>query len=373
MQKRINMKIYNVSMDSKFRNHFEGIKQVFLSVTNNCNLRCAHCLYKPWLSTTNGDMPYQIACSLAHAFKEIGAIKISLLGGEPTLYGRDSSKNDLLSLVQYLKKIGYQYIRIVTNGQFEDAKVMRSTLSLFDEVTFSFDGIRAESHDKIRGKGTFVNSLENLNKLCTSHPNIHITFTINSFNIHDRSDSVESVHAAIEWAQDLGVKCVNFHPIFKMEIERDNWIKNTNISISQWLTIYQEITCRIKAKKYSIDVRLPQRFIKKELFLKNADYYSYCPVKIGERIEIHPNGLLQICALLKGTNDHIARYTLNGSQLDITWNPDITNEICTHNFNFSNNHPCGIINTDYLDYVPLCISFKPNQNEIIWNHTRIGY
>jgi MoaA/NifB/PqqE/SkfB family radical SAM enzyme len=360
--------ILNTDIDSRFQEHFCKLQQVFLSITNNCNLRCKHCLYKPWLSDKDGDMPYQIASSLAFAFKKMGAIKITLLGGEPTLYGEDHDTNDLRSLVMFLKDIGYKYIRLSTNGQFEPSDDMLYTLSLFDEVSFSFDGIKEDSHDIIRGKGTFEKAYNNLLKLINLNINVHVTFTMNCFNIHDSSDGINSVNKSIEWAQKLGVKCVNFHPIFKMGISRDDWICNTYISVKDWISIYDFISRNVNDSKYLIDVRLPQRFVREDDFNSDTDYYSYCPVRLGERVEVHPNGQIQICALLKGTEYSVAKFYVEESKIRIKWTTNETNEIESHDFDSLKKHPCAIIKCKNLDYVPLCISFKPHQKEHIWNH-----
>lgn len=90
-----------VISDPQFDRHFEGrLMQVFIYVTDECNLRCTQCYYKPWLKTGHPEMPTDVLLTLLEKFRQLGAVKVSFLGGEPTLYGKATNNTPLPSIVR---------------------------------------------------------------------------------------------------------------------------------------------------------------------------------------------------------------------------------------------------------------------------------
>jgi len=85
-------------------------------------------------------------------------------------------------------------------------------------------------------------------------------------------------------------------------------------------------------------------------------------VKLGERVLAHPNGIIRICALMIGTSYGIARFYEN----KIVWDESSMNELRDHKLD--ENTPCTnqSKSRSFGDFVPLCVSFKPKQNEFIW-------
>ena len=81
-------------VDTRFREHFRGLQQVFLYVTDECNLRCIHCLYRPNVAfhLKEKEIEPETARALVSAFGELGARKLTILGGEPTLYGTEANR-----------------------------------------------------------------------------------------------------------------------------------------------------------------------------------------------------------------------------------------------------------------------------------------
>lgn len=60
-------------IDPKFRDYFEKrLQQVFLYITDECNLRCIHCLYKPHLifHLKKKEIELETALALISDFKE---------------------------------------------------------------------------------------------------------------------------------------------------------------------------------------------------------------------------------------------------------------------------------------------------------------
>ena len=102
-------------IDPKFQLHFQGhLKQVFLYITDKCNLLCKQCLYKPNLvfQLGKGEIELETALALVSDFRTLGATKMSILGGEPSLYGASEGNLPLVHVINKCSDLGYRYIRI---------------------------------------------------------------------------------------------------------------------------------------------------------------------------------------------------------------------------------------------------------------------
>ncbi len=353
------VKLEEFAVDPRFQDYFEGrIKQVFLYVTDNCNLTCTQCLYKPWLRK-KGEIPEEVASVMLAKFRDMGAIKLSLIGGEPTLYGYRNNYKQLLGVVKRAKSLGYEYIRLDTNGLFSADLLRREEFKLLDEITFSIDSHICEVNDALRGVNSFGRSLANLIRAIDLGYRVDVTCCVHKENVGRDQNGNLLIESMIRFAETIGVNRINFHPLFRMGIPRDEWAGEIDIPPELWVELYAEIREKIDRGRYNIKVRIPQRFISEDEFEKNPDYYGFCPVKDGERVLVHPNGLIQICALRIGTPYAIAKFDKHR----ILWEEDM-NELNV--FNLHKPTSCTNQHRDFGSFVPPCISFKPKQDEIIW-------
>lgn len=132
----------NYKMEQKFKDYFQdNLKQVFLYLIDDCNLRCVQCLYKLDIcfQVEKKEIAFEDAVKLISDFRELGAVKLTLMGGEPTLYGKKDGNKQLLELIKKSKELGYEYVRIDTNGQFDSELLEKPEFKMLDEVTFSID------------------------------------------------------------------------------------------------------------------------------------------------------------------------------------------------------------------------------------------
>lgn len=350
-----------MKLDNKFKQHFRKLNQVFLYVIDECNLRCKYCLYKPNIEfkLKNKEIPYKTAIKLLSEFRKLGASKLTIIGGEPTLYGISKRWKPLLNLIKKSKQLGYEYVRIDTNGMFNSRLLDKKEFKLLDEITFSLDSHNSKINDEVRGKGVFKKCVSNIKLAVKKGYNIDITSTVHKGNIGKAKDGEILLHKMILFAQSIGANRINFHPIFKMGIPRDTWAEDVFIEPEDWINVYKKIRMNIKSLKYKINVRISKCFVTKKEFNKNKNYYSYCPINLGERILVHPNGMMRICALMIGSPYGIGRYCDSNIVFDST----ATSELVCDN---SKNHPCPVQKLNFGKYLPLCISFKPEQNEFIW-------
>ena len=351
----------NFYIDTKVRDYFQNnVKQIFIYITNYCQLNCAHCLYKKSLKK-NHEFDYSDLVRQIKLFRAYGAFKITLLGGEPTLYDQNNNNNNLFRLIKCAKDIGYSYIRIDTNGQFDTTLLNNEYLKLLDEITFSLDGYNPDFNDKLRGRNVFVKCVNNIQRAIDLGYNVHITSCVHRDCLS--IDSFEYIDKMIELATQLNVNTINFHPVVKVGAPRDCWIGNSDISPDQWLPIYNYLKMNISNNIYKINVRAPERFVSANDLKSNISYYDYCPVKMAERALIDCDGFIRVCAFWIGTNVGIAKHSSN--RIDwLHFNNELSmTEKCVHRV-------CSSQSKKFDELMPLCMSFKPNQNEVVWNMLR---
>lgn len=351
-------------IDEKIQTYYlNNVKQIFVYLTSNCQLRCKQCLYKPLLSnTTNDAIPFEILSNLLETFHQLGAFKISFLGGEPTIYHDEKSNRRFSDVVHLAKEIGYEYIRVDTNGQFSSELLTNQDITRLDEITFSLDGFDENTNDLVRGAGVFNKSVDNIKHAISLGYNVQITCCVHHFMCPDLKQGLENIQTMIKFADDLGVGSINFHPILRVGVPRDSWIEGTYIDPVLWVNIYKEFTHMKLQTERDIKIRLPMRYISELDFSDEA--VDYCPLKMGERALIMPDGQIKACAFTIGTPFCVAQYSKEKidaehthSELSVIGNKK--QQICCFQKKMAN-------------LIPLCMSYKPNQVEPVWLLTRKG-
>ncbi len=360
-------KKYHYDISDKFINYFDGrVKQVFFYTTEECHLRCKQCLYKPNLvfkMNNRRQIPLDQMCNLAEDVHTLGARKATIMGGEPSKYG-DPEHKDLGTFIQKLKQIGYSYVRMDTNGQFEDDMLNLDDIKALDEVSFSIDGHRPEINDFLRGPGAFDKCQKNIKRAVDLGYTVDITSCIHPMLLQKDKNGQLEIENMILFAQDLGVRNINFHVLFKHGFPMDTWTEDTAVKPEDWIIARDILADKVAAGKFGVHVRIPYHFVTKEEFDSNPKYYGYCPAKLGERVLIHPDGQIRICSGLISSKYCVAKYYDD----KIVWEEGYLNELSDHDMdnptpctNQSKSMNCG-------DYCPLCFSFKPYQREYVWQN-----
>jgi MoaA/NifB/PqqE/SkfB family radical SAM enzyme len=350
-------------VDPRFVEHFRRVQQVFIYINDQCNLSCRQCIYKPHVTYHNDrEIPQEQAMGLLQAMRDLGAHKVTFLGGEPTLYGR-RSENSLRDIIRFCRSIGYSYIRMDTNGLFPEALYEAASLVSLDELAFSLDGYDSHTNDMLRGVGTFPKINRQILRANKLGVQTSITCCIHRYLVDANDEGITGVERVIRLGEELGVGTVNFHDLFKAGVPMDTWTGDFNTTVEQHVEMYEAVRPKIDRGDFKVDVRLPQCFVRRSTFESKPQYFGYCPVKLGERVMIHSDGIIRICSNLICSSFGTAYYTAD----TITWNSTPSNEMSRHDL--TRMTPCTnrSQNMKYGDYVPLCFSFKPGQTERSWN------
>ncbi|HWE02913.1 MAG TPA: radical SAM protein [Tepidisphaeraceae bacterium] len=350
-------------VDAEFAAHFKNLHQVFMYITNRCNLECEQCIYKPSITHfINEEIQLDDALALLRTFHSLGAGKVTFLGGEPTVYGHRMNGQPLLDLIEGTAKIGYDYIRLDTNGQVTSRFLPEPQFKDIDELAFSLDGFSPETNDPLRGAGTFDRAMASIRLAHSLGYRTSITCCVQKILLDRDQSGTLLLERMIRFAEEIGVGQINFHDLFKVGIPMDTWTGNFAPKPEDWVPVYRELRTKVDQSEFGISVRLPQCFVEKSEFAKNPAYYGYCPVKLGERVMVHPDGVIRICSNLICTAFGVATYR----DRRIDWDRTHSNELAAHDI--GSDTPCTnrSRHKSYGNLVPLCFSFKPGQDEYVW-------
>jgi MoaA/NifB/PqqE/SkfB family radical SAM enzyme len=124
------------------------LPRIVIELTNRCNLTCGHCFDERHAAT--GDLPLEILEKVLREGKSCGIEQVSFTGGEPTIHRR------FREIIARVAEAGYQFSFVSNGASFPQLYplLLRHRLS-FAGVTFSLDGAREQTHDQLRGKGSF--------------------------------------------------------------------------------------------------------------------------------------------------------------------------------------------------------------------------
>ena len=122
--------------------------RIVIELTNRCNLSCGHCFDERHAAT--GDLPIGIMEKVLREGKGCGIEQVSFTGGEPTIHRR------FREIIARAAEAGYQFSFVSNGASFPRLYPLLLKHRLwFTGVTFSLDGAREQTHDQLRGKGSF--------------------------------------------------------------------------------------------------------------------------------------------------------------------------------------------------------------------------
>jgi MoaA/NifB/PqqE/SkfB family radical SAM enzyme len=119
-------------------------------LTAKCNMSCKFCISDDEKDMTTEYVKEKIKALPKHVKR------VCFTGGEVLL------RNDLLELLEYAKKLGYE-TNVSTNATLLD-NLTKEQLDLIDIIQIPLDGLE-EKHDELRGKGHFKIVVDVLSKL----------------------------------------------------------------------------------------------------------------------------------------------------------------------------------------------------------------
>ena len=117
------------------------LRNLRLSVTDRCNLRCAYCMPEQeytWLAREN-ILRFEEISALVDVFTGLGVERVRLTGGEPLL------RRDLEVLIERLAGLGGLDVALTTNGALLPQKAEALVAAGLQRVTVSLDSLDDET------------------------------------------------------------------------------------------------------------------------------------------------------------------------------------------------------------------------------------
>ncbi|MGB9831714.1 MAG: PqqD family peptide modification chaperone [Fervidicoccus fontis] len=190
----------------------KGPEEVWLFVTNRCNLKCITC-FKNSGTEHDNELSYDEIKTIIDEILRVGRPEIIISGGEPLL------RNDLNKILKYIKDSGLR-IHIITNGTLLNKKIVEEWASIgVDFVQVSLDGSKPEINDAIRGEGTFSRVMSNVKLLKERNIRFSLYPTITKLNLYDVL-SMSKLFCEVSGKETFGMAF--FAPVGRGAVYKDN-------------------------------------------------------------------------------------------------------------------------------------------------------
>jgi len=171
---------------------FDAPLVVVWNYTNLCNLRCRYC-YQSAGKSLEDELSFEEKIELINQMVEANVAFLAFSGGEPIMEKR------FFDVLKYASQ--FMHTSIATNGTLLADKRLVDRIAECGarNVFVSLDGASAETHDFIRGEGSFEKTIAGIKNLVANEKlHVGINMVVTRRNLHE-------VPLVLELARDLGV------------------------------------------------------------------------------------------------------------------------------------------------------------------------
>ncbi|MFX1533863.1 MAG: radical SAM protein [Promethearchaeota archaeon] len=205
--------------------HLVGPLTVHLEVVDSCNLKCKHC-FAGNLPRNEQALSLNELEELFVSMASIGTFRLGLTGGEPLL------RQDLFEIIDLALDYGLSPC-LTTNGLLITEEI---ALELGKRdlawLNVSMEGASSQTHDYIRGNGTFNKVIDRISIL-SDYTRFSLAFTIMRSNIQE-------IKACAELAHRVGAEAAVFRPLYPVGSVQHN--PELLISFSEYLHALKELS-----------------------------------------------------------------------------------------------------------------------------------
>ncbi len=152
---------------------------VFFHILTKCNLKCRHCYINPEQHGNNLLSASTIGTWLSSFSDKSKNTNVIFLGGEPTLHP------DLPNAIKKATALGYQSITVDTNGYLFNDFLLKINPDEVDFISFSLDGAKEMTNDKIRGTGSYKKCIAGIKAAVSRGFNTSLIYTVSMANIQE--------------------------------------------------------------------------------------------------------------------------------------------------------------------------------------------
>lgn len=209
------------------------IEELYLIVTDRCNLSCTHCCAGAPDLTSKDGLDTDAMCKIIDKILQLSPSNVTISGGEPLV------RSDIWVIMEYLKSKFNGNVDIMTNGLLINEGNINYIKKYFDNISISVDGVDEESCKIIRGNNVFKNVIKKIEFLKSNGIE-----NISTSAVLPNNESIRQEFEKLNY--DLGTK-----PIFrhfshkgragenykKISVQMNEYLRNRNMkekSIIDW-------------------------------------------------------------------------------------------------------------------------------------------
>lgn len=155
-------------------------RSVDVEITSQCNLRCRYCYYFENPSIGYTDLPTGEWLQFFDECGDCTIMNVTLAGGEPFI------REDLPTLLDAIVRNRMRFA-ILSNGTLidDDIAAFVAGTGRCDYVQVSIDGSQPESHDALRGQGSWTQAIQGIRTLQRHEVPVTVRLTIHHQNVRD--------------------------------------------------------------------------------------------------------------------------------------------------------------------------------------------
>lgn len=166
-----------------------------LALTGRCNLSCGHCLVEAGPRAASAHVPAEALLRVAAELAALGGREVRLTGGEPLLHPRWQEL-----VARCCAEPAFDAVVLQTNAAVldeGDAWALRRLGGERLRIQVSLDGASPRTHDAVRGRGAFEQTLRGIERLCVAGigERVTVAFTEMAHNLADVPALLELVEA----------------------------------------------------------------------------------------------------------------------------------------------------------------------------------
>lgn len=206
--------------------------QLQLLLTERCNLKCRHCAVPEEDSPADGELDMASWRRFVRHCVAGGLRSLVISGGEALL------RAGAVDLASYAHELGVERTTLVTNGLLFRGDIPARIASAQTErpsfgVHVSLDGASAQTHDWMRGPGTFHRTMRSIERLYAAGGRLTGLHTV----VH--SGNAHELEACAELAERFGVEVWTVFPV--ASLGRALQIQDHRLSEQSWRRILSQL------------------------------------------------------------------------------------------------------------------------------------
>jgi radical SAM protein with 4Fe4S-binding SPASM domain len=174
-------------------------QELYVMITTGCNLTCRHCWPQAVLPSAASFITHDDFRTLTDNFLGLGVRRICITGGEPLLHPQWQA------MLAYAVHCGaLEQVCLQTNGTVfntENIARLKALPCHKIEIEVSLAGARPETHDALRGRGSFASTVAGLQLLAENglQSNVTVTFT-------ETRAAIDEFPELLALVEELGLK-----------------------------------------------------------------------------------------------------------------------------------------------------------------------